>query len=136
MNTSVGITLLVKFLMTAVIFPPFHTLVDHFNFRWRLRKAVCMGGIVPLCRPDPNRSAGLRTLLLLCSWHRADVQRGQSVESRCFDHRVDFDIFISRADARAARADLYRRYASFVVDIRVGPDARAVGGFVFDLFIK
>jgi hypothetical protein len=53
MNTSVGITLLVKFLMTAVIFPPFHTLVDHFNFRWRPQKAVCMGGIVPFW---PSRS--------------------------------------------------------------------------------
>jgi len=87
-------------------------------------------------RPDPNRSDGLQTLLLLCSWHRADVQRGQSVESRCFDHRVDFDIFISRADALAARADLYRRYAQFVVDIRIGPDVGAVEGFVFDLLVK
>jgi hypothetical protein len=39
-------------------------------------------------------------------------------------------------DALAARADLYRRYAQFVVDIRIGPDVGAVEGFVFDLLVK
>jgi len=48
MNMPVSITLFVKFLTTAVIFPPFHKLVEHFNPHRQLQKADRMVGIVPL----------------------------------------------------------------------------------------
>src|SRR5215813_2801005 len=47
-----------------------------------------------------------------------------------------FDLFVSCADAPAARADLDGWYPQLVVDVGVGPDAGAVRRFRLDLFAE
>ena len=45
------------------------------------------------------------------------------------DHLIDGQLFIPRADAFSARADFHRRDTQLVVDVCVGPDARAIRCF-------
>ena len=66
----------------------------------------------------------------------ADVERHQRVELRRFDHHIDIDLFVPRGDAPAARTDLDRRNSKLVVDVRIGPDAGAIGRFGFDLLAE
>jgi hypothetical protein len=42
------------------------------------------------------------------SWPAADIQRDERVELSGFEHHVDVDLFVARADASAARANLDR----------------------------
>src|SRR5262249_62156083 len=53
----------------------------------------------------------------------------QRIELRRLHHHIDFDLFVSCADAPAARADLDGWYPQLVVDVGVGPDAGAVRRF-------
>src|SRR5262245_41521938 len=66
------------------------------------------------------------------SFPAADVQCHQRVELCSLHHLVDLDLFVSRADAPAARADLDGRDPELVVDVGIGPDAGAVGRLRLD----
>src|SRR5262245_44774840 len=70
------------------------------------------------------------------SFPAANVQRHQRIELRRLHHHIDFDLFVSCADAPAARADLDGWYPQLVVDVSVGPDAGAVRRFRLDLFAE
>src|SRR5262249_14836221 len=70
------------------------------------------------------------------SFPAANVQRHQRIELRRLHHHIDFDLFVSCADAPAARADLDGWYPQLVVDVGVGPDAGAVRRFRLDLFAE
>src|SRR5262245_26751136 len=70
------------------------------------------------------------------SFPAANVHRHQRIEVRRLHHHIDFDLFVSCADAPAARADLDGWYPQLVVDVGVGPDAGAVRRFRLDLFAE
>ena len=63
----------------------------------------------------------------LASRPGTDIQRDQRVELCRVDHHVDLNFVIARDDPD--RGD-----SQFIINVGVGPDAGAVGRFVFDLF--
>src|SRR5262249_21501102 len=75
----------------------------------------------------PEEELGSDTSRLAFTQPRAfpadNVHRHQRIELRRLRHHIDFDLFVSCADAPAARADLDGWYPQLVVDVGVGPES-------------
>ena len=61
-----------------MIFPPFQTLVDHFNFRWRLQKAVALDRLGQMQFAFFDEEIRISTTVSLTSIRRAAA--GASIE--------------------------------------------------------